>query len=125
MVGGPPPPTPKDAHGAYAQARSGALGGEAVEKEALLRAARLLDDARQAPDDKAVLAKALKFNMALWTLFQADLAGDANRLPSDVKRDLLNLSLFMDNATHALTQAFDAKTLLAMIQVNRNLAGLG
>jgi len=110
------------AYSAYAKSHAVSLKGRGVEGEALMKAARLLEKARVAPQDRSVLASALKFNNKLWTVFQADLAEAGNPLPDKAKADLLSLSLFMDRETAKLLQAYDEQTLQAMIQVNRTLA---
>jgi len=110
------------AYSAYAKSHAVALKGRGLEAEALMKAARLLEKARIARQDRSLLAEALKFNNKLWTVFQADLAETGNPLPDKTRADLLSLSLFMDRQTANLLQAYDEQTLQAMIQVNRTLA---
>lgn len=109
-------------YSAYASTHASALGGGALEKEALLKAARLLDDARSNPGDGAALGDALRFNLDLWTIFQADVSDPATPLPDDLKQHLLSLSLFMDHSAADLLNGFDDRTLQAMIDINRTLA---
>ena len=87
----------------------------------------LLDKARQCVDDDyAAYATALTFNQTLWTLFQADLSGDGNALPDNLRDDLLSLSLFVDRQTILALGDPSPKHLDALIEINRNLArGLG
>jgi len=108
---------------AYLKTQSLALKGQLVESEALLKAARLLETARISPSDPGVLGTALKFNLTLWTFFQADLMEPANALSEKLKSELLDLSLYMDRSSVELLQGYDANTLETMITINRNLAG--
>ena len=110
------------AYTAYAKSHSSALKGRAVEGEALMKAARLLDQARTNPDDTGVLLEALKFSHKLWTIFQADLSNPDNPLPAKTRKELLELSLFMDREIAASLQARNEDSLQAMIDINRTLA---
>ncbi len=112
----------KAALAAYAQTHASTLSGPALEAEALVKAARLLEKARARADDPVALGEALRFNLVLWTLFQADLSDGGNALPDDLKAQLLSLSLFMDKSTARLIDGHDPETLQAMIDVNRSLA---
>lgn len=109
-------------YAAYANTHATVLKGGALEKEALLRAARLLDQAKQKPNNKSALGNALRYNLDLWTIFQADLADPANSLPEELKQQLWSLSQFMDSSVSRLLGALDSDTLQAMIDVNRTLA---
>jgi flagellar protein FlaF len=124
-AGGPPRPEPTAAYAAYGRARRRGLAGRALERDALLKAASLLERARAHPTDAAALAEALRFNTELWTIFQADLADPANPLDDGLKADLLRLSVFMDRSAALLTETFDNAALAAMIDVNLALAGQG
>ncbi len=109
-------------YAAYANTHATVLKGGALEKEALLRAASLLDQAKRKPGNKSALGDALRYNLDLWTIFQADLADPANAMPEDLKQQLWSLSQFMDSSVSRLLGALDSDTLQAMIDVNRTLA---
>lgn len=82
----------------------------------------MLDFARTHPDDAKGLFEALRYNMELWTIFQADLMDDGCPLEEATRQELLDLSLFMDSATVKMLDGVNAGTLRAMIDVNRTLA---
>ncbi len=109
-------------YSAYANTHRSSLSGNALEKEALLKAARLLDYARNNPGDKAALGEALHFNFDLWTIFQAEVTNPDNLLTDVLRQQLLSLSLFMDHSAAKLLNGIDTHTLQAMIDVNRTLA---
>jgi flagellar protein FlaF len=98
-----------------------------AEAQALTKAAMLLDRARDTVDDDyGAYATALTFNQILWTILQADLSGEDNRLPDNLRDDLLLLSLFVDRQTILALGDPNPKYLDALIEINRNLAqGLG
>ena len=111
----------------YQKAQHLAVAPSQAEAQALTRAAMLLDKARHSVnDDYAAYATALTFNQTLWTIFQADLAGNAKDLPGGLRDDLLALSLFVDRQTILALGDPNPKHLDALIEINRNLArGLG
>lgn len=112
-------------YSAYANTHTAALHGGSLENEALVKSAYLLELARNKPGDAGILAEALRFNVDLWTIFQADLSDPAIPLPEQLKSELLDLSLFMDQSAAKLLWAFNKETLQAMIDVNRTLAAVG
>ena len=61
-------------------------------------------------DDYPTYATALTFNQTLWTILQADLSGDGDGLPENLRDDLLALG---DPRP---------KHLDSLIEINRNLA---
>jgi len=109
-------------YAAYARNHGRALAGRDLEAEALLKAVRLLDDAEAHAGDAGRLARALDYNLKLWTVFEADVSAEANPLPADVKRDLLRLCRFMDGEIARAVGNPGAARLGDMIAVNRNLA---
>src|SRR3546814_10081645 len=42
---------------------------------------------------------ALRLNWRLWTIIQADVSAPENPLPSDIKQNILSLSVFIDKHT--------------------------
>ena len=107
---------------AYARAHAATLKGHPLENEALIRAARMLEQARTRPGDTKAFAEALDFNFKLWTVFQADVSDPASPLPLKLREELLSLSLYMDRSIRSLLREFDDKILQGMIDVNRTLA---
>ncbi len=94
-----------------------------AEAQALTKAAMLLDKARQSVEhDYAAYATALTFNQTLWTILQADLSGNGNGLPDNLRDDLLALSLFVDRRTILALGDPRPKHLDVLIEINRNLA---
>lgn len=110
-------------YAAYTRAGADALKGRILEGAALTKAAHLLEQARNRPNDAVTLGRALRFNNKLWTVFQADLSEKDSPLPDKLRGELLSLGLFMDTTTaRLLDHGFDDEAVQAMIDVNRSLA---
>lgn len=112
----------KRGYEAYAKAHAGSLKDRNIEAEALLKAARLLAEADIDRADVRALAKALNFNLKLWTVFEADLNADQNRLPTQVRADLLRLCRYMTAEVARATRQPKSADLQAMVEINRTLA---
>lgn len=108
---------------AYGRTHVSNLDAARLEREALLKAAALLERARTHPEDAAALADALDYTVELWTVVQADVADAKNTLAPETKEQILSIGLFMDKAVRQLIKARDGEILRAMIEINRNLAG--
>jgi len=111
---------------AYGMTGGLALRGRTLEGRAFSRAAQLLNDARETPDDRVLAIKALRFNHQLWTILQGSLLEDASvsgsTMDASLHDNLLSLSLFIDRRTaEALTNA-DPALLDALISINRDIA---
>ncbi len=107
---------------AYAQTQKSALSPREVEAMAFTKAALLLDEARNKLDDYDNYASALKFNQLLWTIIQADIVDKENKLPDEIKANILSLSLFVDKQTIKALADTKAKHLDVLININKNLA---
>jgi flagellar protein FlaF len=100
---------------------------EARELEAalLVRAALLLKECQDgwgADGHDTRLDDALKFNQRLWTVFQVELMADNNPLPEEIRRNLLNLSRFVDKRTFETMASPDVGKLNVLIDINRHIA---
>ncbi len=100
---------------------------EARELEAalLVRAALMLKECQDGwggEGHESRLDDALKFNQRLWTVFQSELVADDNPLPEEVRRNLLNLSWFVDKRTFETLASPEAGKLKVLIDINRHIA---
>lgn len=110
---------------AYRDTERNTLDGRALEAMVLSKAAATLLEARnhwEQPDFKARLDEALRYNQRLWTLFQVELANVDNPLPTEVRRNLLSLSLFVDKRTFDLMVSPAPEKLDILISINQNIA---
>lgn len=110
---------------AYGSALSPAKDPRAAEAAVLARiTARLVAAASQGGAGFAQLATALNDNRRFWTAAAADLAGDGNGLPPDLRARLISLAGFVDShSSRVLTGDASADPLVA---INRAVVeGLG
>ena len=112
-------PSPTDA---YRQTSRLALPPHAAEAEAFSKAARLLNQARTGSFDYETYATALRFNQTLWTIIQADLGRDGMHLHAELRRDILNLSLYVDKQTIKALADPKAEHLGGLVEINRTIA---
>jgi len=104
---------------AYRQSARPVLQGRGAEAHAFAKAANLLEDARHATGDAALLIQALRFNRLLWTVIQAELSAPGNSLPATLRADLISLSLFVDRQTARALGDADPRHLVPLIEVDR------
>ena len=116
-------PRPIDA---YRRTSKLALPPRAAEAEAFTKAARLLSQARRDRFDYDAYAATLRFNQQLWTIIQAEQAPVSpsadTLLPPDLRRDTLNLSLFVDKQTIKALSDPEVSHLDSLIEINRAMA---
>ena len=96
-----------------------------LEAAALFKAARMLDQAKQqwgTSDGPAKLNEALRHNLRLWTLFQAELARPDHQMPVDLRVRLLKLSAFIDRRTFELMAHPEPEKIQILININRHVA---
>ncbi len=107
---------------AYRRTSKLAPSPRAAEAEAFIKAARLLNQARTGAFDYDAYASALRFNQTLWTIIQADLGRDGSHLPAGLRRDILNLSLYVDKQTIKALSDPKAEYLGALVEIDRTIA---
>lgn len=111
---------------AYQQAQKLAITPSAAESATLIKAAGILEKAKEtitdAGADLQAFAAALKFNQKFWTVLQADLTSDGNKLSGELKADLLSLSIFVDKQTIKALSDPKPEHLDVLIEINRNIA---
>jgi flagellar biosynthesis activator protein FlaF len=100
------------------------LGSNArdTEAQALLEAARKLDAAIGGEDADAYRT-ALRQNWRLWTIIQADVAGEDSPLPDEIRQNILSLSVFIDKHTVSALAEPNGRKLRVLIEINRHIAG--
>jgi flagellar biosynthesis activator protein FlaF len=114
--------TPK---GSYETNQKATDSGRDLEAAALFKAARMLEAARERSERGSAarqLQDALRHNLRLWTLFQAELARPDHGLPVDLRADLLRLSTFIDRRTFELMTSPAPDKVQALIDINRHIA---
>lgn len=119
---------PRYATSAYARVALETMDPRELEASLLLKgAAKLqaaLDEWAQKPP--RVLSDALLYNRRLWIVFIDAVMRDDNRLPIEIRQNLLNLGVFVMAETFSLMTAPKQEHLVNLIRINRAIAaGLG
>lgn len=110
---------------AYRSAEKAAVSGRELEATALFKSARQLEAVQRswdAPDRAARLDEALQYNIRLWTFFQSELAEADHPMPIELRRNLLELSKFVDKRTFELMAFPEPAKLQVLININRQIA---
>jgi flagellar biosynthesis activator protein FlaF len=101
------------------------MSGRDIEAAALTRCALLLSDCRKnwdAPGRDAELSEALRINQIVWSILQSELVKDDNPLPVEIRKDILTLSVFIDNRIIEVMAQPAPEKLKIIIDINLNLA---
>lgn len=109
----------------YESGAKSAPSGRELEAAALYKAARQLEACRRdwdAPEHTQLLDNALRYNQRLWTFFQGEIAAEDCALPTELRRNLLLLSAFIDRRTFEVIAAPSPEALQALIEINRQVA---
>ncbi len=109
---------------AYRDVQKETLSNREVEASILTQAALELKDCQKNWDtcDYSKLDSALKFNQYIWSIFQTEIIKEDNALPVELKRDILNLSIFIDKRIFEITAYPSPEKLTAIININLNIA---
>jgi flagellar protein FlaF len=110
---------------AYNKARCATLTDRELEAAVLMKAAALLRHAQtqwMSPEKDRLLDDALRFNQRIWTFFQVSLMEEGNRLPDEIKAQVLALSGFVDHRIFEIMAFPEADKLSALIAINTNVA---
>ena len=112
---------PNNSSQAYQSSQKLGSAPRQTEARALLEAARMMD-AAIATDDMDEYRAALRLNWRLWTIIQADVTAPECELPTEIRENIISLSVFIDKHTvGALAERSGAK-LRVLIDINRNIA---
>lgn len=76
------------------------------------------------------LDEALKFNQKIWDVFSADWMSADNKLPRELRQNLISIGIFVKKKTFSVMAVPDRPGLKLLIQLNDNIvdglkAGLG
>lgn len=108
---------------AYARTSHTTATPREIEAQALLKAARQLQDvhANWAGPDKA-MQTALLFNRRLWSIFMSAADSNDNPQPIEIRQNIANIGVFVMKQTVAMQANPDPAKLKSLIEINRNLA---
>ena len=112
----------------YAQNLIPSTGNPAQnEAWALIEVARRMASVIQHGDlakkiDKDKLREAMRLNLRLWTVIQAEQSFGENLLPDPIRQNILNLCRFVDKHTIACIPDPTPEKIIILIDINRNIA---
>jgi len=108
---------------AYARTAQTTATPRDIEAQALLKAARKLQDvvANWSTTD-AGLDEALMFNRKLWSIFVGDALNDNNPESVEIRQNIANIGIFVLTQCTALQQIRQVEHLQSLIDINRNIA---
>ncbi|HIJ88384.1 MAG TPA: flagellar biosynthesis regulator FlaF [Desulfuromonadales bacterium] len=110
---------------AYTSVQKETLSGRELEASVLSRAGLMLKSVKEnwgAPDRDHKLLEAVKFNQKVWSFFQAELSDPENPLPSNLREDILNLSIFIDKRLFEVLAYPNPEKLAIIIDIDFNIA---
>ena len=111
------------ASNAYAQVARECSSPREVEAQALLMAARKLQDVQTnwtGPDTK--MHNALSFNRRLWTIFLTAAQSEENPQPLEIRQRITNIGFFVMQQTIDMQTEPNPAKLKSLIDINCNLA---
>ena len=109
----------------YTSMQKETLSGRELEASVLTRAGLMLKQVQEnwaAPERDEKLLEAIKFNQKVWSFFQAELSDPENPLPTALKQDILNLSLFIDKRLFEVMADPDKDKLTIVVDIDFNIA---
>ncbi len=109
---------------AYGKGATHAVDQREQEANALLKAARQLEDVRRdwTPSLQSRLDDAVLYNRKLWTIFAAEAANDDHDLPISLRNNIGSISVFVFKRSIELQAAATAEKIDALININKNIA---
>ena len=113
---------PSNSSQAYQSSQKLGSAPRQTEARALLEAARMMDAAIETNDMDAYRA-ALRLNWRLWTIIQADVTAPECELPTEIRENIISLSVFIDKHTVGALADRAGEKLRVLIDINRNIAG--
>lgn len=112
---------PSNSSQAYQSSQKLGSAPRQTEARALLEAARMMDVAVETDDMDAYRA-ALRLNWRLWTIIQADVTAPECELPTEIRENIISLSVFIDKHTVGALADRAGEKLRVLIDINRNIA---
>jgi flagellar protein FlaF len=108
---------------AYARTSQTTAPPREIEAQALLRAARQLQEVQAnwtGPDQK--MYKALLFNRRLWSIFLSAAEDNGNQNSLEVRQNIANIGVFVIKQTIEMQMDPDPAKLKSLIDINCNIA---
>jgi flagellar protein FlaF len=108
---------------AYARTSQATSNPRDIEAQALLKAARQLQDVQtnwSGPDQQ--MQTALLFNRQLWAIFMSAAENADNKQTLEIRQQIANIGVFVMKQTVDMQLVPDPKKLSSLIDINCNIA---
>ena len=108
---------------AYARTSQTTASPREIEAQALLKAARQLQDVQAnwiGPDKK--MHEALLFNRRLWSIFMSAVESSDNQQTLEIRQNIANIGVFVLKQTVEMQTNPDPTKLKSLIDINCNIA---
>jgi flagellar protein FlaF len=107
----------------YARNSQAAASPREIEAQALLKAARQLQDVVENWSGAgSTLNSAILFNRKLWSIFMTDAINDENPLAVDIRQKIANIGIFVMKQTVEIQTNPAPEKLKSLIDINCNIA---
>ena len=107
----------------YARASQATASPREIEAQALLKAARQLQDVVENwSGGGSHLNSAIMFNRKLWSIFMSDAINDENPLAIELRQNIANIGVFVMKQTVEIQTDPAPEKLKSLIDINCNLA---
>src|ERR1700730_17061091 len=108
---------------AYARTSQTTAPTREIEAQALLKAARQLQDVQaNAPGPDKNIHNALRFTRRLWAIFVSAVEPNDNPQPLEIRQNIANIGVFVMKQTIDMQLNPDPAKLKSLIDINCNLA---
>lgn len=107
---------------AYARTSQTTASPREIEAQALLMAAKRLQEAQSQWHDEEVVKNAVLFNRKLWSVFLSAALDEKNPQTHEIRQRIANLGIFVMGQTAAFQVLPSAEMLTPLIDINRNIA---
>ena len=110
---------------AYQTVEQNTLSGRETEARVLTKAAMMLKECQEdwnSPERKEKLDQALRYNQRIWSIIQAELLDESNKLPKPLKENILLLSAFIDKRIFNIMAFPEPEKLKIIVDISLNLA---
>lgn len=107
---------------AYGSTHKESLKGRALEGEAFMKAARLLRQAQDFPENKRQWRDALEYCRKLWMIVDADMKSSHHHLDITIRENLLALCGYVEDQCIAAKKKPHPQMLQGLIDVNSEIA---
>jgi len=108
---------------AYARTSHTTSSPREIEAQALLKAARQLQEVQANWDGpNPAMHSALMFNRRLWSIFMSAVETNENPQPMEIRQNIANIGVFVMKQTVDMQMDPDPAKLKSLIDINCNLA---